>query len=233
MGNFMTTVGSANIPEEKREAYINDAKRVLEQSGLLGRTYARIFGHDVFLLNFPTFTEEYADLCYSYFEERTWESTGIVMEECKPYSGKIGGSKFNKAVQALYVLTELYSDTLFVSRNDSFNVPTSALMWLRYVLKRDDLHLEWRSHLWEIYERMSLKKSYYAKECTPQEFFDDFCGDIVDLNQMIDILIVNDGEKYLIDKAKKTETSTVTDKISMHQIMKMFYNDTLTYKKLF
>ena len=43
-------------------------------------------------------------------------------------------------------------------------------------------------------------------------------------------IIVNDGEKYLIDKAKKTETSTVTDKISMLQIMKMFYNDTLTYK---
>lgn len=52
MGSFMTTVGSANIPDEKKEAYINDAKRVLEQSGLFGRTYAQIYGHDVFLLNF-------------------------------------------------------------------------------------------------------------------------------------------------------------------------------------
>ena len=229
MGNFMTTVGSANIPEEKREAYINDAKRVLEQSGLFGRTYAQIYGHDVFLLNFPTFTEEYADLCFSYFEESPWESIGIVLEECKPYSGKIGGGKFNKAVQALYVLTELYSDTLFVSRNDSFNVPTSALMWLRYVLKRDDIHLEWRSHLWEIYERMSLKQTYYAKDCTTQEFLDDFCGDIIDLNQIIDIQIVKDGAKFLIDKTEETETQK-SDKISMHQIVKSFYSGASKYK---
>ena len=113
--------------------------------------------------------------------------------------------------------------------NDSFNVPTSALMWLRYVLKRDDIHLEWRSHLWDIYEQMSLKQSYYAKDCTTQEFFDDFCGDIIDLNQLIDIQIVKDGAKFLIDKAEETEMQK-SDKISMHKIMKKFYSDTLNYK---
>ena len=66
-----------------------------------------------------------------------WENAGIGRENCSVYSGKIDWRGFNKAVQALYILAELYSDTLYASRNDSLNIPTETIKWLRYVLKRE------------------------------------------------------------------------------------------------
>ena len=47
MGSFMTDVGKVNIPEDRKDAYIRDAKAVLKQSGLFERSYTQIFGHDV------------------------------------------------------------------------------------------------------------------------------------------------------------------------------------------
>lgn len=231
MGTFITDLGSINIPENKREEYIRDAKIIAEQGGLFERSFVQIFGHNISLLTFPNFNNDYADFTYSYYEQRPWENAGINIEKFCPYSNKIGWKQFNKAVQALYLLTEIYSDTLYVSSNDSLNVPVSTLLWIRYVLNRPDLHLTWREHMWEIYERMSLASSYYAEQCSAEKFFDDFCGDIVDINQLIDIQIVKDGSKQLIDMADETNSSTEKPTLSMPYVMKKYYQQTLENKE--
>lgn len=178
MGSFMTDVGKVNIPEDRRDAYIREAKAVLKQSGLFERSYTQIFGHDVFLLSFPTFTGDYADFNYSYYEQRAWENAGIDLENCKPYSNKIGGRQFNLAIQALYALTEIYSDTLYAVIKDTLNTPVFSLFWLRYVLNRDDIQFTWRNtSIWDIYESMSLSSTYYPKRNTPKEFFNTLCGE--------------------------------------------------------
>ena len=123
MGTFISTLGKLSIPEERRSAFLEDAKRVVYQGGLFSESSAQIFGKRLWLIFFPSFDidneEKYADFVYSYYENDSWENAGIDLEECKPYSGKVGWSRFNRAVQALYILAELYSETPFFSCNTS------------------------------------------------------------------------------------------------------------------
>ena len=74
MGTFITDLGSINIPENKREEYIRDTKIIAEQGGLFERSYVQIFGHNISLLTFPNFNNDYADFTYSYYEQRPWEN---------------------------------------------------------------------------------------------------------------------------------------------------------------
>ncbi len=231
MGNFMTDVGKVNIPEDRKDAYIRDAKAVLKQSGLFERSYTQTFGHDVFLLSFPTFTGDYADFNYSYYEQRAWENAGIDLENCKPYSNKIGGRQFNLAIQALYALTEIYSDTLYTVVNDTLNTPVFSLFWLRYVLNRDDIQFTWRNtSIWDIYESMSLSSTYYPKRNTPKEFFNTLCGDVIDYNQLMDIQIVMGGAKRMLDLADK-EGSAESRPFSLHFLIKRYYDRITEYKE--
>ena len=94
MGTFIGTLGTLSIPEEHRQAFLDDAKRVASQGGLFSGSLTRIFGKQLRLLSFPSFDPEgedkYADFTYSYFENDFWENAGIDLENCIPYSEKIG-----------------------------------------------------------------------------------------------------------------------------------------------
>ena len=154
MGTFIHDIGTLTIPTEKLSAFLTDAAVVAEQGGLMARNIIYVFGRQIALLSFPDFSnmeEQYIDFDYSYYENDTWENVGISRRTGIPYSGKIGWKHFNKTVQALYILAELYSDTPYASMNDSRCLQVETIQWLRYVLKRE-LHYTWRSQIWELME---------------------------------------------------------------------------------
>ena len=120
MGIFIHHIGTLSIPPEKMTAFLTDAAVVAEQGGLMAQNIIYVFGRQIALLSFPDFSntdEQYIDFDYSYFEKDTWENAGIYRKNGAPYSGKIGWKHFNKAVQALYILAELYSDTPYATMN--------------------------------------------------------------------------------------------------------------------
>ena len=53
MGTFIHTLGNLNIPKDKQEAFIADAKIIAEKGGLFSQSYTSIFGSRLWLLSFP------------------------------------------------------------------------------------------------------------------------------------------------------------------------------------
>lgn len=152
MGTYVHELGGLHIPDEKKNEFIADAKKVAFQGGLFSRSFSRIKGKDLIFLSFPSFEEgKYADFTYNYFENAPWENAGIQLEDVVPYSEKIGWAEFNQVVQALYILAELYSTTPYISYNDSVNRPNATMQWLRYLLGRN-IQNQWRWDVWKIYE---------------------------------------------------------------------------------
>lgn len=230
MGTYIVAFGGISIPEEKKEAYISEAKTIAKQGGLFGSTYAMIFGCDIFMLTFPTFTGKCADFSYSYYEQSSWENAGIYTDDCMPYSEKVGWKHFNKAVQALYLLTEIYSDTMYISTNDSLPLPLDTLKWLRYVLKKNDLHLMWRKDLWALYEK--IMSTDYAKDLSVYRFINEFEGDFIDCNAYVTMLSCSHSIKDTIKEAdKEPDEAPPDDKISLHKIMKIVYDLAEKYKE--
>ena len=152
MGTYVHELGGLHIPDEKKNEFIADAKKVAFQGGLFSRSFSRIKGKDLIFLSFPSFEEgKDADFTYNYFENAPWENAGIQLEDVVPYSEKIGWAEFNQVVQALYILAELYSTTPYISYNDSVNRPNATMQWLRYLLGRN-IQNQWRWDVWKIYE---------------------------------------------------------------------------------
>ena len=188
MGTFIHEMGALTIPDNKRENFLKDAEIIARQGGLFDRNYISAFGKELYLLSFPSFDNsnaEYIDFSYSYFEDDCWENAGIDRIKITVYSNKVGWRSYNKAVQALYILAELYSISPYISYNDSLNCPVAAIQWLRYVMKRE-LHYSWRNHIWEIMEMRAKHLSKYMVEPVIDErFFQTFAGDESDTLELL------------------------------------------------
>ncbi len=52
MGTFIHTLGNLNIPEDKQEAFITDARIVAEKGGLFSQSYTSIFGSRLWHFHF-------------------------------------------------------------------------------------------------------------------------------------------------------------------------------------
>ena len=200
MGTLIHELGTATIPEEKRPAFLEDARVVAEQGGLFSRNYLTVFGKVIQLITFPNFEDEgeFIDFTYSYYEDSSWENAGIRKKDCLPYSEKMGWKQFNQAVQALYILAELYSKTPYVTGNDSYNRPVETIQWLRYVLKRD-LHYSWRNHTWDVLEMEARWRLKHTDE--PEigyRFLTDYSGDEPDpAEHMQAVAVAIDPEEFL------------------------------------
>lgn len=159
MGTFVSELGELKIPDDRWPAFLRDARTVAYAGGLLAISYFSYHGKRLSLLRFPSFEEESTaiDFTYSYFENSIWENAGISLKYKIVYSEKIGWNQFNMAVQALYYLAETYSETMYVTRNDSIAIPGMTMRWLRYVLNRD-IDFKWRNDLWAILEMDVLRQ---------------------------------------------------------------------------
>lgn len=236
MGTFIHTLGKINIPEEKRKAFIEDAKLIADKAGLFGYSYTSVFGQELWLLSFPSFDpssdNRCADFTYSYYEKRSWENAGIDLEDYVPYSEKIGWLQFNQAVQALYFLAELYSDTPFVSYNDSLNRPQMTIKWLRFALDRD-IEFPNRKNLWTIFELLAERElKYYGKiKATANRIISDFQGDIIDNNSLLDVVIVTNGAEAMINATNNETLKKPDDKLSYSDFMRIYRNGVVKYKE--
>ncbi len=222
------------IPEEKKAAFLADARKVAEQGGLFSVNRLSVFDRKISLLHFPDFSDselKHLDFTYSYFEKEGWENAGIGRENCSVYSGKIGWRGFNKAVQALYILAELYSDTLYASRNDSLNIPTETIKWLRYVLKRE-LHFTWRNHIWELMEIEARKSMRYGNEpYVDPDFIEDFRSDEPDTMELMTVAFLNELSVFINPQTRKEAFPGEKDKITFLQAMIRMYDEVVTFKE--
>ncbi len=235
MGTFINTLGNLNIPKDKQEAFIADAKIIAEKGGLFSQSYTSIFGSRLWLLSFPSFEESadhtYADFTYSYFEKDSWENAGIDFERTAPYSEKIGWRQFNQAVQALYFLAESYSDEPFISYNDSLNRPEMTIKWLRYALGRD-ISFPYRRNLWSIYELLAERDLEYYGEIrtTANRVISDFQGDEVDSNSLLDVVIVSNGAEKILKEAESTPSEKPEGTLSYNDFMRIYRNTVIKFK---
>ena len=74
MGTFIHEVGMLTIPEEKKAAFLADARKVAEQGGLFSVNRLSVFDRKISLLHFPDFSDselKHFDFTYSYFEKET------------------------------------------------------------------------------------------------------------------------------------------------------------------
>lgn len=238
MGTFISTLGKLSIPEDRLSAFLEDAKRVAYQGGLFSESSAQIFGKRLWLISFPSFDieneEKYADFVYSCYENDSWENAGIDLEECKPYSGKVGWSRFNRAVQALYILAELYSETPFFSFNTSQTPPSATIKWLRYVLGRD-VQYTWRKDLWNVYELIAQEEMKYYHDIRSgyNDILDDYLPDNFDALSLIDILAYDKGIGFMIDDFldEKEENDGSEKKLTYIDFVRIYRNGIMEYQK--
>ena len=231
MGTFIMKYGKLTIPDSKKAEFLSDAKKVLQQAGLFSSHYNCAFKKEFRLMSFPDFNGDEADFTYSYFEDSFWENAGIDLENIGLYSNKIGWLQFNKAVQALYILAESYSETPFIMYSYSRHTPPLALKWLRYVLKRD-VKSPLRYDLWATLELIIQEEPDYFEENSFDYFYNTFSGDDLDMNSLLNTFTVIVGvEKVLNYLSGQGEEKKDKSMISYMDMMKRTYNQMQQFKQ--
>lgn len=185
--------GAVHIAEEKRNAFIQDAKSIAYYGGLFSLKEVSLYGKSFKLLSFPSFTERYANFYFSYFENMKWENAGIDLKNMNAYSGVTGYNQFAKAVKALYILTELYSDTICFNRFGLFSNCHPIIQWVRYVLKRNNVRIKWRSSCWKIYEQIMEESPLEAKRLKLNDVVELYLGDDYDYRDLSTLTVVIEG----------------------------------------
>ena len=200
MGNFIGRYGEFSIPEEKFGAFLADAKKVACEGGLFSKTFVQIFGKRVWLLGFPSFDaseEVRAAFSYSYYEDDWWEEAGINYEKRRPYSGKIGWMQYNLAVQALHILAETYSDTSVITFNCTYDIPSTTMKWLRYVLRRN-VQNRWRWDLTKALENYAYEAIDYNAEISSDDFLRKISLKDASMASTEDVIVVFAGAESLV-----------------------------------
>ena len=235
MGTFIHHIGTLSIPPEKMTAFLTDAAVVADQGGLMAQNIIYVFGRQIVLLSFPDFSnsdEQYIDFDYSYFENDTWENAGIYRKNGTPYSGKIGWKHFNKAVQALYILAELYSDTPYATMNDSCRLQAETIQWLRYILERE-LHYTWRSQIWELVEIEARKQAEHSNEPTVDfSFITEYGGDETDPYELVTAASVLMAQKDFINpETREAAQQGEEGIITFDQAMIKYYDGVVAFRE--
>ncbi len=230
MGTFISTYGELHIPDEKWDAFIEDAKKVALQGGLFSECYVSGFGKYFTLLTFPSFdkNDNYADFTRNAYSYESWESAGINLKKHSVYSDKVGSGNFNRAVHALYILAEIYSDKPFVSVNDYVNRPIDTIKWLRYVLNRN-VQYTWRKDMWIVYELVMRKELNWDSDysISSEHFVDGFLGDRNNMSSLMSAVLVNSNLKEMCDSMSETAEK---DKLSYLNIINLFRKEVTRIK---
>ena len=223
--------GKLTIPDSKKAEFLSDAKKVLYQAGLLSSHHNCAFKKEFRLMSFPDFDGNEADFTYSYFEDSFWENAGIDLENVELYSNKIGWLQFNKAIQALYILAESYSETPFIMYSYSRHTPPLALKWLRYVLKRD-VRSPLRYDLWSALELIIQEEPDYFKNNSFDDFYNTFSSDDLDMYSLLNTLTVITGvKKFLNDVSEQMGEKKDGSMLSYTDLMGMIYHQMKEFKQ--
>ena len=192
------------IPESKREDFLHDVSLISDQAGLFAIRHMRVYDQEFDLLCFPEDQEE--DVCfdYSYFENLLHEKASNDVETGRIQSNYNGSGQFETAVQALYFLAELYSDSNYCFDNTVDMYPEDTLRWISYVLHRP-VTSALRNNLWDYYEQ--YMKDNNAAKSSAMDIINSFMGDAADFDVINTIVYVNDAinDEYINECVKQKE----------------------------
>ena len=141
--------GILYINDSKMDELFRDIKRVTDQAGLFAIRQMRVYDETFDLLCSPESSAEIISFDYSYFENVEHDKVTIDLKTGNINIGNTGFTQFGSAVQALYILIELYSD------NRSETLSEEKLRWLSYALDRPII-LPCHTTVWDFYEQYML-----------------------------------------------------------------------------
>lgn len=160
MGTFANLFGEMKIPEEKREEFSKRIQTIFEKGGLMDISYVQIYDVVLYLLKPPEFDENgKLHAVYSYFEQSIWEDCGYDSKNNKFYSDKVGYSEFCKAICAINVLYEFYTEDFSMANVNSRVLDAlDEIAWINYLF--DEKYTNKRiEYPFELY-RILLKSNY-------------------------------------------------------------------------
>ncbi len=191
MSGQLKQCGTLYINDSKMDELFRDIKRVTDQAGLFAIRQMRVYDETFDLLCSPESSAEIISFDYSYFEKVGHDKVTIDFKTGNINIGNTGFAQFGVAVQALYMLVELYSD------NRSEALSEEKLRWLSCVLRRP-LTLPCHATIWDDYEDYMQHIENNAK-ISAMEFFDSYVGDAADFDDINTITFVNDfiNEDYV------------------------------------
>lgn len=208
MGSFAWYHGNTKIPEDKREVFVKQMRRILDLGGMMDTTEVEMFGQTLTLLQ-PISTIQKDNICfyYNYFEDRGWESACFRQSEAVLWSEKIGDAEFSDTMQAAYMLYELYDSNYgFAKKDGDFVEASRTIGWLNHILKTQ-FAMGKRANLWTCMEQEAFTeerdqfKMGMLRDLIPYERIDAMGG--IDLT---DLFCVIYGTEYLMKEDTKIGT---------------------------
>ncbi|MCD7835779.1 MAG: hypothetical protein LUG83_03865 [Lachnospiraceae bacterium] len=211
MGTFIGCIGDSKIFEDKREAVMQDVKKLLEAGGMMSLEKVKIFDREICLL--ASIHEKTSDGFsqgeklvyilpdYNFFDEDSFPDMGLEATKLRFFSDKVGWRRINSIASAFHMLESLYSSDVIPDLRESNRYPDDIIAWINSVLGKEELGLiyyDW----WEAYERIrKISKKMcqvhtYAHEIDPD--FRDMrrfyrSGDLTDLDGILSYFTVKFG----------------------------------------
>ena len=159
MGTFGHYMGNMYIPEEKREEFARQVKKVLNYGGMMQFEKISMYGHDMGLLKpVELYPGGKIYFHFNYFEDGAWETAGFDANEGYFHSEKIGGGEFCDVVTAVYCLYEAWdNEPGFAEVNGDIINDCYYTGWLNHLLGTG-FSLKKRFRIWDNMERYALKR---------------------------------------------------------------------------
>lgn len=202
MGSFAYYRGSSVIPEENKDIFAKQMRRILDLGGMMGFAEVKMFDKSILLLRpVSQMTGKELHFHYNYFEERGWESAGFDSERSDLWSGKIGDAEFSDTMTAAYMLYELYLPEYGFAMKDGDLVEASQTAgWLNQILGTR-FSLGKRAELWSCIEQsMDSKYRDQLSEHLLKELIPINRRDAVGSTDLADLLYIIYGTGHLSEE---------------------------------
>ena len=160
MGSFVRVYGDPKITDpEKKEAFIEGAKKLIHEGGMMQFETVNMFGKEIELIHPPEMDED-GEICfhYNYFGDCAWETAGLDTKKAQFWSEKKGGQQFSDVVIAIHMLQDMYADGYsFTTSDGGFFAGKEVIGWINYVLGTN-FTCDDRIRLWKLYETLHEDK---------------------------------------------------------------------------
>lgn len=210
MGSFAWYQGSYEIPENQRDVFIKQMRRILDLGGMMDVTEVKMFDIEIPLLRpVRQIKEKKIYFDYNYFEDRGWETAYFDEEEADLWSEKIGGDEFSKVITAAYMLYELtLPEYGFAVDNGDFVEESRTAGWLNHILGTK-FCIGKRANLWDCVEQGMNPECNKVDKRMLDELIPDGYWYALDALEMVDLLCIMDGT----DQAQKECSASYLDDI--------------------
>ena len=160
MGSFVKVYGDPKITDpEKKEAFIEGAKKLIHEGGMMQFETVNMFGKEIALIHPPEVDEDgEIYFHYNYFGDCAWETAGLDTKKARFWSEKKGSQQFSDVVIAIHMLQDMYADGYsFTTSDGEFFAGDYILGWINYVLETS-FTCDDRIKTWELYEALHEDK---------------------------------------------------------------------------